>query len=48
MSKIRLKELPLCFDYTRVSKRYGISLESFTGEQEESESEANEPDLPFS
>ncbi|MBO5616111.1 MAG: DNA primase [Prevotella sp.] len=41
------QDRPLCFDYTLVSEKYGISLESFTGEQEEDKLEAQQQDLPF-
>ena len=41
------QDRPLCFDYTLVSEKFGINLESFTAEQEEDKSEAEEQDLPF-
>ena len=41
------QDRPLCFDYAMVSERYGISLESFAGEQEKFESDTEEQDLPF-
>ena len=41
------QDRPLCFDYTLVSEKFGINLESFTAEQGEDKSEAEEQDLPF-
>ena len=41
------QDRPLCFDYTMVSENYGISLESFIGEQEEDKPETQQQDLPF-
>ena len=41
------QDRPLCFDYTMVSENYGISLESFIGEQEEDKPEVQQQDLPF-
>lgn len=41
------QDRPLCFDYALVSERYGISLETFTGEQEEDKAEVQQQDLPF-
>jgi len=41
------QDRPLCFDYTLVSEKFGINLESFTAEQEEDKSEVEEQDLPF-
>ncbi len=41
------QDRPLYFDYAMVSEKYGISLESFTGEQEEDKQEAQQQDLPF-
>ena len=41
------QDRPLCFDYALVSEKYGISLETFTGEQEEDKSETQQQDLPF-
>ena len=41
------QDRPLCFDYALVSEKYGISLETFTGEQEEDKPETQQQDLPF-
>ena len=41
------QDRPLCFDYALVSEKYGISLETFIGEQEEDKPEAQQQDLPF-
>lgn len=41
------QDRPLCFDYAMVSEKYGINLESFTGDQEEEKPEPEEQNLPF-
>ena len=41
------QDRPLCFDNALVSEKYGISLETFIGEQEEDKPEAQQQDLPF-
>lgn len=41
------QDRPLCFDYAMVSEKYGINLESFTGDQVEERPEPEEQDLPF-
>jgi len=46
VSKLQ-QDRPLCFDYAMVSEKYGISLESFTGEQEIDNTEAEQQILPF-
>ena len=40
------QDRPLCFDYAMVSEKYGISLESFTGETEEEKPETERKEKP--
>lgn len=40
------QDRPLCFDYAMVSEKYGISLESFTGEPEEEKPETERMEKP--
>lgn len=45
------QDRPLCFDYKMVSEKYGIILDSYTGEIEQKEEEKTQPkqeELPFS